>query len=209
MLRLSLLFLLTLSPLASYAQAVRPAPLSPFVGFALGVSDIPEVVQGCSPEQRIGADARAGFVRGNFGVELRGGVLGEVGIEDCGVEDPYVPPDGIHTQRLYPFERGDMHAAVDLRLRYGGTLGLPLLVAVGAGWLTPVAAPALLVGTGFRSRGRIRMALDVERTWFRIPQDVVTREWRERRVVREISRERDYDWHPGLNVRVGLEFGLR
>jgi hypothetical protein len=193
------------------ARAQGGGRLVPYAGLSLGGSSLPDVFQGCSPESSVAADGRAGLARGALALEARLSALGDVGMEDCALMavDPYVPVDGIHTGTAYPFRGSDGHVAGDLRLRLGGTRALPLVVSGGAGWLRPTDVPYLLAAAGLRTGGRVRLALDLERNWYRVEWTERAVEWRDRQPVREVSRREQVEWMDGTGVRLGVEYAFR
>jgi hypothetical protein len=126
------------------------------------------------------------------------------------VADPGPPPgDGIHTYTSYPFRGDDAHLNGDLRLRLGGTRAMPLVVSGGAGWLSPTGVPYLVGAAGVRLGGRVRLAVDVERNWYRVERTLGTAEWRDGRVYRHVSLEEQTVWLDGTGVRAGLELAFR
>jgi hypothetical protein len=211
MLRAILVPLCLLVALPVAARAQGGGRLVPYAGLAVGGSSLPDAFQGCSPETRVAVDARVGLARGALALEAHLSALGDVGMEDCAVVamDPYAPIDGIHTTMDYRFRGADGHTAGDLRLRLGGTRALPLVVSGGAGWLSPTDVPYLLAAAGVRTGGRVRLALDVERSWYRVEETEYVLEWRDHRPIREISRREQLEWMGGTGVRLGVEYAFR
>jgi hypothetical protein len=202
-----LLLLPLLLALPAAAQARGPVP---FVGVAVGGSSLPEAFSGCTSDARSAGEIRAGLSFGSLAVEARGGAL-LAGFDQCLIilsEEVYLP--GVHPTVEYPFERGDGHLAAEMRVRYSLPAGLPLVVAAGAGWLAPQDLPYLVASAGVRTRGRVRIALDLDRNWFRVPYDVVVREFSQHgEPGPALSTDRKHDWRGGLGVRLGLELPLR
>lgn len=205
--RLAALLLPLLLALPAAAQTRGPVP---FLGFAVGGSSLPEAFSGCTSDARSAGEIRAGLSLGRVAVEARGAAL-LAGYAQCLIilsEEVHLP--GIHPAVEYPFERGDAHLAAEMRVRYGLPLGLPLVVAAGAGWLAPQDLPYLVASAGIRTRGRVRVALDLDRNWFRVPYDVVVREFGEHgEPGPALSTNRKHDWRAGLGARLGLEVPLR
>ncbi|MEW5928467.1 MAG: hypothetical protein AB1941_13445 [Gemmatimonadota bacterium] len=202
------LCLLLALPAAARAQGAR---LVPYAGLSVGGSSLPDVFQGCSPETSVAADARLGVARGVIALEARVSGLGDVATEDCALVpvDPYAPLDGLHTSLDYPFRGGDSHRAADLRLRLGGTRAFPFAVSAGLGRLSPAGVPYRLAAAGVRLGGRVRLAADVERSWYRVEWTEQVVEWRDRVPYRTVSREDRSAWMDGTGVRVGVEFAFR
>ncbi|MDP9350897.1 MAG: hypothetical protein M3P51_05075 [Chloroflexota bacterium] len=212
LLRTILLLPLLLSLHAPETAAQRAgggAPV-PFVGLAIGGSSLPAAFAGCSSDMRSAGEIRAGLSWGTVAVEARGAGL-VAGFDDCLIilrEELRLP--GTFPAVEYPFERGDVHTAAELRVRYAPASSLPLVVAAGAGWLAPQDVPYLATSAGLRTRGRVQFALDLDHSWFRVPYDVVVREYGpygESGPV--LSSERYHDWRAGLGMRLGAEIPLR
>lgn len=192
---------------AAFAQGGR---LVPYGGVSLGRSSIPTQFQMCPPGSRTTADARLGVARGALALEARFGALAQFTGVICldAVADPAPVPDGIHTHVTYPFRGDDAHLNADLRLRAGGTRAMPFVVSGGAGWLSPTGVPYLVGAAGVRLGGRVRLAVDVERSWYRVERTLGTAEWRDGRVYRRISLEEESVWLDGTGVRAGLELAF-
>lgn len=204
------LCLLLAPPAAARAQEGRR--LVPYAGLALGRSSIPTQFQQCQPGDRTTAAARLGVTRGALALEAHLGAMAQFTGVMCldVVADPAPPPaDGIHTHTSYPFRGDDAHLNGDVRLRLGGTRAMPLVVSGGAGWLSPTGVPYLVGAAGVRLGGRVRLAVDVERNWYRVERTLGTAEWRDGRVYRRISVEEETVWLDGTGVRAGLELAFR
>ena len=212
MIRLAVLLpLCLLAGLPAAARAQGGGRLVPYAGIAVGGASLPGVFQGCQSGSRTSADARLGLARGALALEAHVAALVRAVSVSCldAVVDPAIPPDGIHTTLSYPFHGSAEHWAGDLRLRLGGTRALPLAVSAGAGWLSPTGVPYLLGGAGVRLGGRVRLAVDVERSWYRVERTAYTAEWREGRVYRTVSRDEQVAWLDGTGVKAGVELALR
>lgn len=192
--------------------AVLAGPLQaqarPFLGASAGVGSVPTALQDpCgAPSTHVTVEARAGLERGAFTLETHALLQDAVPTVMC-VWAPLMREDGVHAERVYPFSRGGISAA-DLRLRYGPRSTAPLVLHGGAGWLVSHDLPYVVAGAGLRSGGRVRLALDVERTEYRIPFDQVWREWRDYRMVGEVRREAHRQWEGGWSMRAGVEVRL-
>ena len=197
--------------LAAPAASAQGGRLVPYGGVTLGRSSIPTQFQTCPPGNRTTADARIGVARGLLALEAHFGALAQLATVICldAVADPAVPPDGIHTYTSYPYGNSGAHLAGDLRLRLGGTRAMPLVVSGGAGWLSPTGVPYLAGAAGVRLGGRVRLAVDVERSWYWVERTLSTDEWKDGRVVRRISRDEQTAWLDGTGVRAGLELAFR
>lgn len=203
-----------LIPLALLASAPAAAQRTPFLagaqlygGLSLGPQLVPDELQApCGSESFGAAEARAGVRSGVLALEVRGAAVTELSHVAC--LDFAPPPDGVHTERDHAFDRVDPTAAFDARLRFGGTRAVPVVASVGAGRLAGPGVSYVLASLGVRSRGRVRVALDVERDWYRVEYDDVTREYRGGIVVGEGSRERRSAWWDGTGVRLGAEMDL-
>lgn len=212
MLRLAALLplcLLLALPAASRTQG--GARLVPYAGVTVGGASLPRAFQACPPGARASADARLGVALGMVALEARFAALADVGTMACldALADPAPLPDGVHTTTHYPFRGSPDHMAGDLRLRLGGTRALPLAVSGGGGWLRSPGVPYLLAAAGVRLGGRVRLAVDVERSWYRVERTAYTAEYGDGRVVREISSEEQVAWPGGTGVRAGVELALR
>ena len=82
-------------------------------------------------------------------------------------------------------------------------------VSGGGGWLRSPGVPYLLAAAGVRLGGRVRLAVDVERSWYRVERTAYTAEYGDGRVVREISSEAQVAWPGGTGVRAGVELAFR
>lgn len=204
----ALLLLLALHPNPSAAQT-RGSPV-PFLGAAIGGTSLPDAFAGCTSDARAAGEIRAGLSFGRLAVEARGSAL-LAGYSQCLIllqEEVRLP--GTHPAVEYPFERGDTHTALELRVRHDVPAGLPLVVAVGAGWLAPQDVPYLVASAGYRSGGRVRFAFDVDHNFFRLPYDVVVRHYGQYGDAGPpLSSTRKHDWRSGLGIRAGVEIPLR
>lgn len=196
--------------LALPAEAQKRGPV-PFVGLAVGGSSLPEAFSECTTDARSAGEIRAGVSFGALAVEARGGALLAGFAAECVIilpEETSLP--GVHPVVEYPYKRSDAHLSAEMRVRYSLPVGLPLVVAAGAGRIAPQDIPYLVASAGVRTRGRVRVALDVDRSWFRVPFDVVVREFDQHGDAGPaLSTTRRHDWRPGLGVRLGLEIKLR
>lgn len=205
----ALLALSAALPAAARAQGARPVP---YVGVATGREELPDVFQDqCAPGSTYALEGRAGVARGALAIEARGALLGDFSDAVCALAfDPVPPPrEGTRAETTHPFDQGRGHATADLRVRLGGTRGLPVSVSGGAGWMLTERVPYLLAGAGVRTGGKLHLVLDAGWSWYRVPSDLVVIEWKDYRPVREVSRTRRYDWRSGPGVRLGVELPFR
>jgi hypothetical protein len=205
---LPLLLLTSVLLFAHDAAAQVSRKLDPFIGLAVGGSSVPDAFKGCSPDARAAAEARAGIAFGRIGVEGRAGVM-LAGFGDCALTLPEeIRAPGVSPGVEYPFTRGDAHSTAELRVRYGLPAGL--LLAAGAGWLAPQDAPYVVTSAGFRTGGRVRLAVDLDYSRYRVRYDVVVRETNDLfETGPALSSTRHHDWRGGLGLRVGTEVSLR
>lgn len=209
------LLVLAAWPAAAPAQRTSQNLLSrlqPYAGLSIGAQNLPEGLQGCSPETYPAGELRVGVALGAVALEGRAGVLADP--SDCllaipSLFDPALPPDGVHTSREPGFDTDPAELAADVRVRLGGTRRMPLSVSAGAGWLGGPDVPYLSTGIGLRTPGRIRLMLEGEVDWYHVEFTDVTQEWQNGRVVREISRESGDAWWRGVGLRAGVELGGR
>jgi hypothetical protein len=201
---LALLAGLLLAPAAASAQ-------TPYFGAALGVQSMPDDVDACTNAGRTALEARGGLARGAFALEARVTGAAQMTGDMCLFADNadlFVPANGTFTTVEYPFDRGDGHVAADLRVRWGGTPALPFTLSAGGGYTPTYDLPYVLAGVGVRTGGRLRLAVDVEREWYRVESEVVTTRWENSQPVAEISRVSRDEWTAGMGVRVGLELAV-
>jgi hypothetical protein len=203
-------FVALLAALPAAAQESSSTRLTPYVGLAAGAHDPPGELQGCGQTRlRWVGEARAGVALGRFALEARGSTLNTFSDLTCAYPDNAAPPlPGVYRDRLYTFGENGPEASADLRLRYGGRDGLPVVASLGGGRLFGPGLDYLLAGVGLRAGGARRLALDFERHWYRGTFDEVEIEVREGQPIRELSREPGSEWWSGLDVRVGFEIDL-
>ena len=191
------------------AQAPRSNGPVPFVGVAAGVSSLPDAFQGCGGAGHATGELRGGISWGPLALEARGAWMASLGLDQCLNLGRIELFEGYSTQVIYPFRHSDTHTALDARLRYTTRTRVPLSVAGGAGWFAPQDVPYILASAGVRAPGRIRLALDVDQSWFRLPYDLVTQADGENGPGPVLSREAAHEWTTGLAVRLGTEIPLR
>ncbi len=206
-----LLSLLTLATGRLTAQAKRSDAPVPFVGFAVGPSSMPDAFKGCGLSPRTAAEIRVGLSRGTAAVEGRGAVMTSRsgGLCQSVLPEEFRQEGDLVSYVEYPFDRSDVHASGEVRLRYTPPTGLPLVVAGGVGWLVPQDIPYLVSSVGLRTGNWVRFALDLDHTWFRVPYDRLISEWAPAKEGWELVRHHRHDWRPGVGVRLGVEIPLR
>lgn len=204
----ALLPLCVLLALPAALGAQRAGRVVPYAGVSVGTATLPTSFDGCGDDAYTAAELRAGVARGPVAVEARLSALADLSTEMC-IFDPIVFPEGIHSTVHYP-DRGDgSHLGGDVRVRLGGTRAMPLAVSAGTGWLRPVGVPYLVTGAGVRLGGRLRLAVDAERTWYRVRRLERTQEWKDNVPVRLISISRRGEWMDGFGVRAGVDLPFR
>jgi hypothetical protein len=182
-------------------------------GLSVGPQSAPEQFQSHCVGGRLAAiEGRAGVSSGLVALEVRGSVMNKLGESTCYVADfaDVLPPpqEGVQERREFSYTATDPTAAFDARLRFGGTRAMPLVASVGAGRLAGPDVSYLLASVGVRTRGKIRLALDVERDWYHVTYDDVVREWQGGQLVSETSSGSGTKWWDGTGVRAGVELNL-
>jgi hypothetical protein len=211
-----LLTSLAVLAVAAPAAAQRLPSLSSvqlYGGLSLGPQQVPDELQSsCTPESFGALEARAGARSGAVALEVRGAVINQVGSQtlclDQATPDPIFPPvpDGIYVGRVYGFDKVDPTATFDARLRFGGTHAVPVVASVGAGRMAGPGVSYLLASLGVRTRGKVRMAVDVERDWYHVEETV--RAFEGGYPVSVLSREQKSAWWHGTGIRLGAEMDL-
>ena len=195
------------------AQRAASPSLNVYGGLSLGPQKYPdEINPGCSLGTFGVGEARAGVSAGLLSLEVRGTATLARASATCIVfdvpddADVFAPPqDGIHTFREYGYDTEDPDGSLDARLRLGGTESMPVTFAVGGGRLMGPGVSYGVASVGFRSRGAMRLAVDVEGSLFRLPSELVRVEFQDGEVVRTVSRESDTKWARGVGLRIGVE----
>jgi hypothetical protein len=77
------------------------------------------------------------------------------------------------------------------------------------GWLWPQDIPYLVSSVGIRTRSRVRLAVDLDHSWYRVPYDRLISERGPATEGWELVRHHRHDWRPGVGVRLGVEIPLR
>ena len=202
---------LALSAHEAAAQTERSDGPVPFVGFAVGISSLPRAFQACGDAGHATGELRGGLAWGSLALEGRGAWMTSLGMDQCLRLDATgdVSDEGYRSV-IYPFSHSDAHTAVDARLRYmmPGTR-ISILMAGGAGWIAPQDVPYVVSSLGFRTRGRVRFALDADQSWFRLRYDLITQARGEDEPGPVLSRDPSHNWRTGLTVRLGTEISLR
>ncbi len=184
--------------------------IRPFLGVALGWGPFPGALQ---PECRIGyegrtpglsADVAGGVSIGAIRLEARNVWVASAVMEACFFIGPSWP-SGVHTDRIPAIDRGDFKLT-NLRASYvfGAGPGF-LMVTGGAGWIWQRDVPVVLLGSGIGVGGRVRLVANFDWLGYRIPWRVVTAEWQNGTIVRELESRSEHDWRSGRNFRFGIE----
>ncbi|HEV2146996.1 MAG TPA: hypothetical protein VGR37_06320 [Longimicrobiaceae bacterium] len=203
----ALLPLCILLALPAVVHGQQGGRIIPYVGLSVGPARLPTEFESCGDGGYTAGELRGGVARGALAVEARVAAIMDLSVEVCAL-DPAVFPDGVHTGVYYP-DRDGAAMAADLRLRLGGTRAMPLSVSAGTGWLRPSGVPYLAAGAGVRFGGRLRLALDAERSWYRTRRVEDTMEWKDYTPVRLISRLERREWLDGMGVRAGVDLPFR
>jgi hypothetical protein len=178
-------------------------------GLSVGPHFYPDEIQPSCGGGTFGVgEARLGAAKGLLALEVRGTAVLAYATTSCALEpiaDVAPPFDGIHTRRDYGFSRKDAEASLDARLRFGGTRELPLVVALGGGRLTGPGITYGVASVGFRSRGRTRIAVDLEANLYHLPFDAVEVEIQGGHLVRSTPLGSGTEWSSGAGLRLGVE----
>jgi hypothetical protein len=194
------------------ASASAQSPVRPYVALSAGASDAPGT-NSCDQSNYTYLGFAGGATRRLFGVEGRLSVRAvqarAVCVYDTALgQDPAVYTDGVHTDTYEDFSSPDLELSPELRLRFGGVEGMPLLASVSIGRNLDEQITFGGVAVGLRTPGRVRLGADVEKSWSGIPYATVVREWRAGTVVREISRDRETRWMSSIGLRLVMELPL-
>lgn len=211
----SLAVLAAAAPAASQRLLSLPRP-QVYGGVLVGSQGLPDQLQAsCVPKSFAAGEARAGVRSGALALEVRGALVRDFDEEICAYDfdtpdndPPPPPPDGVHAERIYGFDHVTPTAAYDARLRLGATRAVPVSASVGVGRLAGPDVSYVLASLGVRTPGRLRFAAEVERSWYRIEVEDITREWRGGQPVSVVTRERHTDWWNGTGFRLGLEMDI-
>lgn len=189
---------LLLLTLATASGAAAQAATTILIGGAVGTGAMTEAFAPCggswgSVQGRLAAE------RGIFVLEARGGRQVITTRADC---TRVPPPDGVHS-----FRAADVEDGVGLAAEIRGRVRIPsvlLHVGAGAGSLIDESIPYGLVNLGMSTDGSIRISLDVEPTWYRIPVTQIEAEWQQGRLVSTISSESGHEWERSVVFRMSV-----
>jgi hypothetical protein len=197
---------LLMQPLAAHAQQ-DPTTV---MGLGLGVVTLPaSAVNTCGGNSTgyLGVELMAGVALGDWRVGARGQGFGGV-VNDCALLSP-IRWEGVHTDRFQPFDRvhggGSALGVFAHYLRPGGHWS----AGGGFGRVWPINQPFVEVTGSVRTGGRVALVLRIDQRWVYLPYDVITAEWHDSRIVREISREPGRSWPRAHSVTLGLDFRRR
>jgi hypothetical protein len=200
--------MLLLLPLA--AQAQRDVEL--MTGFALGVIALPErTVNTCGGNVATfpGVELTAGVALRNWRLGARAQGFSSLGVNDCGAIDQPSHWDGVHTDRIYGFDRahggGSAAALFAHYLQPGGHWS----VGAGFGRISPDKRFFIETSGAVRTGGRVALVLRADQRWVYLPYDVLTAEWEQGEMVCEISRESGSTWPRAHSVMLGLDVRFR
>lgn len=137
--------------------------------------------------------------RGLLSLEARGGRQVVTTMNDCA----RVPPsNGVHTFRAADVDEGTSLIA-ELRAR-AQIPTLLLHVGAGGGSLLDEGVAYGLVFAGMSTGGSIRISLDIEPHWYRIPVTRLEGEWQQGQLVDVISSERAHEWERSTAFRMSV-----
>lgn len=197
----------------SPAEQDSGTPIIPHFAFAIGAGSIPRAFEpNCidgwdGSTASVAVELRGGLSWRRIGIEVRTAPHTEAGLggaADCLEPDP-IRPDGIHSIRSSPIDRGPFIQS-DIRLFYIlRRQPVEWLVSAGGGLVWGRDVPAIVFGSGIRFGSDLRGVIDAEFNTWRLPWDEITQEWFNEEVVRELDRRSENLWQHGLAIRVGLE----
>jgi len=203
---------------AQLEEAENPLPRAPFVGLAVGAGGLPiTFFNGCVLEDRFGtlstsmsASFSIGVPVGPLSILTQTTANGEAvfGAQDHCVSVEPAHESGTHVDRLSGVETGFV-STTDLRLRYEFPMQYPLAASVGGGWVWTQKIPFWTASMGVRTPGRLRWGLDLALERYRMPFELVTREWENLKVLRVLGQESEREWQGAWQLRLGAEWLLR
>lgn len=195
-------------PISADAQASHP--VVPVVGVSVGFTELPEpLVETCGGNTSTfpTVEPGAGLQKGPWKLEGRAAAFTAVTVNDCGTLG-IRHASGTHTDRVHPFERGHGDRSITALLRYA-PLDNHWDVGVGAGRILRADVPFLVGSFALRSRGRVSFFLETRTHMMRVPYDLVTAEWAQFALTREIAREPGHEWHVSHAIRMGADLSVR
>jgi hypothetical protein len=190
------------------AGAATAQDLRPYMAVNVGGSDSPDAHDYCSDSSHAFLGFAGGATRGRLGLEGRLTARWMASQTVCDIV-AVERQDGTHTDEYDAHASADVELTPELRIRAGGVDGSPLLAFAGVGHHLGQGVWSGTLGAGVRSAGRLRLGLDVERAWYAIPRDRITREWRNGAAVSEASRSRITEWRGTWGARLVLELPVR
>lgn len=213
----SLGFLFNLNANAE-AQSESPPFPAPFIGVTVGAGSMPVTFfDGCILEDRFGehrpglsAAFSIGVPMGPFTVLTQTTANGEaiLGADDhCTSVEPG-HESGTHSDRLRGVETGSF-STTDLRLRFEFPMRYPVVASAGAGWAWTHEIPFWDATVGLRTSGRLRWGLDLAYEGYRMPFELVIREWENSNVLQVLRQETVREWQGAWQLRIGAEWSLR
>jgi hypothetical protein len=204
-----------LALLIGAAQAQGQTNRGLYGGVSAGAGEVPYLLVSDCRLSRPGNNARAAM-----GSVLVGVPVGPVRFEartsravmtaddvDCPVLDQPIHEHGSFTSILPDFRSSSMTSS-DVRLRVEGPRALPLMLAVGGGWLWTHDMPYATAATGVRTGRRLRWGVDVTWDYYRMPFIAYHSEWADFQVVRAWS-DRAFEWQSAWSLRLAAEWQPR
>lgn len=217
-LSLTLLFGMIANVEAQSEAAGNPLHRAPFIGVTFGGGSMPiTFFNGCILEDKFGtnsANLSAAFL---IGVPL--GPVTVLTQTTANGEAVFGPKDhctsvepahesGTHVDRLRGVETGAF-STTDLRLRYEFPMRYAVVASAGAGWVWTHEMPFWDATVGVRTPGRLRWGLDLAFEGYRMPFELVTREWEDWNVIQFLGQETEHEWQSAWQLRFGAEWFLR
>lgn len=190
------ILIVLLLPVAAATAAAQTTTL--LLGAAIGTETVTPAFAPCggswgSIHGRIAAE------RGILAIEARGGRQVVTTVNNCHI----VPPsNGVHS-----FRGSDVDDGTSLIAELRGRVQIPTVfihVGAGAGSLIDEGVPYGLVNVGMSTSGSIRISLDVEPHWYRIPVTDIEGEWQQGELVTLISSESSHEWQRGTAFRMSV-----
>lgn len=190
--------LTALLPTAVAATAAAAQAPTMLVGAAIGTETITPAFAPCGGSWG-SIHGRVAVERGILALEARGGRQVIATKTDCAGTPP---PNGVHKVRA-----ADVNDGTGLIAEVRGRVQIPSVlfhVGAGAGSLLEENVPYGLVHVGMSTSGSVRISLDVEPHWYRIPVTRLEGEWQQGQLVNTISSESTHEWERGTAFRMSV-----
>ncbi len=221
MIILSFLFLIC-TPAKIWGQAPGEENASnrgPSIGVTFGGGTLPTTFfNGCILEDRFNSQSASASAAILFGVPVGPLTLlthttvnaeAVLGPQDACTDMQPAHESGVHVDRLRKLQTGSF-VTTDLRLGYEFPTRYPVVGSAGGGWALGHDIPFWDASIGVRTPGRrIRWGLDLAFERYRMPFELVTREWENLEVIQVLDRETEREWQNSWQFRVGAELVMR